>query len=425
MTEKAPPPIPRTPFGLLASLYISQSVPLGFFIIALPAIARSEGLSLELVGLLQTLAFPFLIKFLWAPLVDRFGATRSHYTSWIFPLQSLSLLAVLGLACLEPFDALSDQEGTSHLPVFLLTIIFMISAATQDVATDGLAVKVIPKEKRGIANGVQVGGYYFGQVLGGGVALLLYHQLGWMFSLGIMMIPLGMPLFFLVGFRESKFEASAGDSHVGIGFVSLKQFFQRSGIWTWIIVLLSFRAGEQMALTMLNPMLIDFGYSLARVGMIVGLIGSVTSLGGALIGGSLVQRIGRQRSLVCLLSLLTLALLSYQFPSYTGAWASVVIAVGLVSFAGGAATTALYTAMMDRCRHESSASDFTLQQSICAIGPLIAVGLSGFSASALGYPGHFLLSAAVATFSTYWVARMLRPQDGIALRSAPLPGGKV
>ncbi|MEM6280300.1 MAG: MFS transporter [Verrucomicrobiota bacterium] len=413
MEEPELQPRRKTPLGLLGALYVSQSVPLGFFIIALPAIARVEGLSLERVGLLQTLAFPFLLKFLWAPLVDRFGSKRAHFTSWIVPLQCLSITAVIGLAMLEPFSALSQTGGPLLFALIALTTVFMISAATQDVATDGLAVRIISPEKRGLANGVQVGGYYLGQILGGGLALLLYNQLGWKFSLLAMILPLGLPLVFLIGFREDRF-ASPIPKTGALGFRSLKQFFQRPGIWIWIPILISFRAGEQMALAMLNPMLVDLDFSLEKLGLIVGLIGSLASLGGALTGGTLVQRLGRKRSLLFFTSLLTLALLSYLAPAATGTWGSVVCAVSLVSFAGGAATTALYTAMMDRCRSESSASDFTLQQSICATGPLLAVGLSGVSAAALGYSGHFALSAGITGLVVLFIAIRWKPEDGVA-----------
>ena len=54
---------------------------------------------------------------------------------------------------------------------------------------------------------------------------------------------------------------------------------------------------------------------------------------------------------------------------------------------------ALFVVMMDYCRRDREGGDYTLQASVY----LMAVGLftlgSGFSASALGYAGHFLLAA--------------------------------
>ena len=88
----------RKRLTLITGLYVSQAIPLGFLIVALPAILRSQGLGLEQTGLLGALALPWLIKFLWAPLVDRFGSSsRGHYRSWIIPLQSLSVLAVIAI----------------------------------------------------------------------------------------------------------------------------------------------------------------------------------------------------------------------------------------------------------------------------------------------------------------------------------------
>ena len=71
------------------------------------------------------------------------------------------------------------------------------------------------------------------------------------------------------------------------------------------------------------------------------------------------------------------------------------------------ATTALYTSMMDRSRSETAATDFTLQQSLAAIGPVIAASFSGFSAAALGYGGHFLVATGVQVAVVLIAAKLL------------------
>ena len=68
-------------FGLVGSLYVSQAIPLGFIFVALPAILARRGVPEEQIGLLGALSLPWLIKFLWAPAVDRFGSARGHYRS--------------------------------------------------------------------------------------------------------------------------------------------------------------------------------------------------------------------------------------------------------------------------------------------------------------------------------------------------------
>src|SRR3546814_12094455 len=63
--------------------------------------------------------------------------------------------------------------------VFVALVIFNLLAATQDIATDGLAVHLLQGRDRGLANGIQVGGYRLGMVLGGGLLLWIYSLTGW------------------------------------------------------------------------------------------------------------------------------------------------------------------------------------------------------------------------------------------------------
>ncbi|XSZ47328.1 hypothetical protein ACP8HZ_00395 [Francisella noatunensis] len=52
-------------------LYLAQAISLYFCTFGLPTILRSEGVSLEKIGLFSILLLPWVIKFLWAPYVDR------------------------------------------------------------------------------------------------------------------------------------------------------------------------------------------------------------------------------------------------------------------------------------------------------------------------------------------------------------------
>jgi MFS family permease len=61
---------------LLASLYLAQGLPYGFFTQALPVLMREQGASLTLIGATSLLYLPWVLKFLWAPAVDAFGTRR-------------------------------------------------------------------------------------------------------------------------------------------------------------------------------------------------------------------------------------------------------------------------------------------------------------------------------------------------------------
>ncbi len=375
--------------SLLAALYVSQAIPLGFFIEAVPAIGRDLGLTLRDIGLIQALAAPFLLKFLWAPVIDGRGSGRfGHYRSWLLPLQSLAVLTVILIALLDP---------TSQLDLLLpLAGLFLLLAATQDVASDGLAVRILKRNERGIGNGVQVGGYYLGQILGGGLMLILFARFGWRGALLAMAAMLAVPLANLVTFREPS-GRDQKEHEAGIDYAALGRFFTRSKMLPWIGVLLVYRAGDAMALTMARPMFVDLGLTLQQIGLLVGVGSSAAAVAGAMIGGASVVRLGRRRALCAFASLHALALLALSLPAL--GWSSLTtiwcVSIG-VAFAGGMATAALYTCMMDRSSSRNAGTDFTLQQSLAAVGPLVGAGLSGALAEALGYELHFAACAGLS-----------------------------
>ena len=160
---------------LLSSLYISQGLPSGFFAHALPTLLREHGVSLTLIGLAKLLALPWFFKFLWAPMVDRIGAGKhSHYRRWILLMQSAGLLALAMLSLLRP-----ENWFSANLPWFLLAALLINTClATQDIATDALAVKILPVQQRGLGNSIQVAGYKLGMLAGGNGLLILMASIG-------------------------------------------------------------------------------------------------------------------------------------------------------------------------------------------------------------------------------------------------------
>jgi MFS transporter, PAT family, beta-lactamase induction signal transducer AmpG len=89
--------------GLLGSLYLAQGLPFGFFTQALPVMLRQSGSSLEEVGLSSLLAVPWALKFIWAPLLDRYWSTTfGRRRSWIVPMQLATVLVLVVTALRAP-----------------------------------------------------------------------------------------------------------------------------------------------------------------------------------------------------------------------------------------------------------------------------------------------------------------------------------
>jgi len=407
----------RTKLLLLGSLYLSQGLPYGFFTQALPVLLREQGLSLPLIGLAQLLMLPWALKFLWAPWVDRVHAPRfGKRRSIIIPLQlaCCAVLAVLGLI-----------SGPGALwPLSIAILLVNLCSATQDIATDALAVEVLSPKERGLGNGLQVGAYRVGMIIGGGFVLWLFARTGWTEALFAMAGCLLLATIPIVVFREPLVEAVPEARR---SWSTIARSFRRFG--PWLVVLATYKTGEWFATGMLRAFFTDAftamrtaergaplpagqadPYVLEQMSNILGYVGFSCAVIGALIGGGLVRGLGRRRALVILGALQTLAIaamaLATEFPG-VGMFYAISAAEHLTS---AMATAALFTAMMDLCRPDDAGTDYTVQASLVVIATGIASILSGFSAGALGYGGHFLAAAGVSALGVIVVATY-RPRE--------------
>ncbi|KPQ39253.1 MAG: RhtX/FptX family siderophore permease [Phormidium sp. OSCR] len=181
---------------LLSSLYTSQFLPSAFFFQALPIFLRQQGVSLQVIGLMGLLTLPWMLKFLWAPLIDRYGFRRwGHYKSWIIIFQILKVMALIACASIDASNSVLLFGG-----VFIVVTL----AATQDIATDALAVRLLAPHERGWGNGIQSAGRPIGGILGGGVMLLVLDQLGWSLSVGILAAGVLVALLPLFWYQEPR-----------------------------------------------------------------------------------------------------------------------------------------------------------------------------------------------------------------------------
>jgi MFS transporter, PAT family, beta-lactamase induction signal transducer AmpG len=371
---------------LLGSLYLAQGLPYGFFTQALPVILRENKLSLPLIGLAQLLMLPWALKFLWAPLVDGVDAPRrGRRRAVIIPLQLIAVFLLGGLA-LAP-------EAMSVLAVGVLLV--NVCAATQDIATDGLAVEILTPGERGIGNGLQVGAYRVGMVIGGGAILIVFGRAGWMVAFLALAGLLALSTLPIARYREAPTPKPTAAKRA-----VLRESFSRPGFRSWVVVLVTYKTGEWFAASMLRTFLTDEGSTIDEIGVMVGLFGFSAALVGSFAGGALTTKLGRRRALVTFGILQTFAIASMSLavvaPS-TPMFYGIVVAEHLTS---GMATAALFTAMMDFSRPATAGTDYTMQASLVVISTGIAALLSGFSATALGYASHFLVAAGLSAIGT-------------------------
>lgn len=385
---------------LLGSLYFSQGLPYGFFMQALPTFLRERGTSLEAIGLTSFLTLPWALKFLWAPMVDRYGSPRfGRRRSWILPLQALAIANLFLLTSIDP---------TAHLWLMCGAVVMTnLFAATQDIATDAFAVDLLDPHERGLANGVQVAGYRVGMVVGGGALLMLMSQLGWsgaFLSMGVMLTVATIPILF---HTEREMPKSAYES---VGWPSIAEFLRRPGMRRWLTVLAIYKVGDYLATGMTKPFLVDLGLSMADIGLMIGTVGCIAGLIGAMMGGWGAQLLGRKNALLIFGAAQTASVGLYILPALGYKSMEMLYAACIAEhLASGMATVTLFTMMMDVCRPETAATDYTVQASLVVIASGAASALSGYSAAALGYAGHFTVATVWSALALVLIAGLLPP----------------
>ncbi len=373
---------------LLGCLYLSQGLPYGFFTNFVPTVMRQRGASLSEIGLFTLLFLPWAFKFLWAPLVDRYGSARfGRKKTWIVTMQCCSAALFLVLSFVDNGDGYS----------YLLWALFFISilSATQDIATDGLAVLTLRYEERGFGNGVQVGFYRLGMIVGGGFILMLFSTLQWSGSfrlMSLMLLAATLPVLFA---KEPEPPRDNGEPKSYWRLFS--HFLRRRNAWLWLILIGFYKFGDAMTSNMLKPMLVDLGMNMEEIGRLLGVTASSSALVGAFVGGVLVLFVGRFPALIAFGAL--------QAAGVAGYWLMSVGVLGLdtlyllcaiENFTGSMANAALFTVMMDVCAPAFAASDFTLQSCVLVVAQMVSAAAGGFVAEAIGYGGNFLISAALA-----------------------------
>ncbi|MBD0859679.1 MFS transporter [Gordonia sp. zg691] len=401
---------------LLTALYFAQGLPYGFFSQAVPVILREEGYSLTQISVYGLLFAPWGLKFLWAPYVDRYGTRRR----WLLTLQLSSAAVALILACLDLSSSL----------VWMLVGIAVINllSATQDIATDGLAVSTLEPRQRGLGNGIQVGAYRIGMIVGGGGLLWLFSLAGWrslFVAMSVLLLAVTVPVWFLA--RQSPrdvFDAPPRTSTPGHLLTGWVARLRRPGIVVFILVVGAYKFGNSMASALVGPFMSDIGLSLGQIALIEGALSSAGALGGAALGGWLAFRYGRRHALLFggVAQTLSLALYFVVALGAGGFW--LVVTASLAEhILGGAATVAVFTLMMDACEKGYEGSDYTLFA--CAV--VGVQGVAGFAAGVVGdlfgFPVLFatglVLSGCGCLIMISALDRGMGPASIQALRRAP------
>lgn len=380
-------------------LYIAQTIPMSFFSTVIPVMMRQENFSLSAIGLLQLIKLPWILKFLWSPLVDRHALTTRDYKRWIFSSELIYAILIFAVALLD--------FKTDFYTILTLIIISFIASATQDIATDALAVLAFNRKDKSLVNSMQSMGSFGGSMIGSGVLLLLFKQIGWNYllpCLALFVIIALLPLLF-----NKTIDIQTKDKDQRAKKADVFYFFTRRDIWKQIGFLFLYYSGLIGTLAMLRPWLVDLGYDMKEIGMMSGVAGTFVGFLSSFIGGMIIRKIGRYKARILFAFFVLIATcyffgLSYTIPTTVMLYGGIFLLWGSY----GMATIVVYTTAMDCVRPGREGTDFTIQTVITHLSGMLMAILSGKIADHTGYHGLFLFETTIAFISLIYILTVFR-----------------
>lgn len=372
-------------------LGFSSGLPLALTSSTLQAWFTVTGASLLAIGSLSLIGQPYVYKFLWAPLLDRWiPPLLGRRRGWIILIQLVLIIAIIGMALTNPHTS----------AILLITIAFIVAflSASQDIAIDAYRTDILKPNERGLGTTLYSWGYRAAMLVSGALALALAEYIGWRSTYLLMagLIAIGL---FGAWFGEEPIDEE--EKHPPTSLYSaildpFKEFLSRKSAWLILLFIVLYKFGDALSISLTTPFLIrGLGFSLSTVAFVNKGVGFFAAMLGLLAGGVLMTRISLFRALlyfgvlqaVAILTLLKLALVGHNFH-----W--LVFAISIDSFCNAMASIAFVALLMSLCNHRYTATQFALFSALAGAGRVFVGPLAGLIVSYFSWPVFFVISLA-------------------------------
>ncbi|MES9955715.1 MAG: AmpG family muropeptide MFS transporter [Sedimenticola sp.] len=356
----------------------------------LQAWMTEEGVDLATIGLFAFVGLPYTLKFLWAPLLDRYTPVfLGRRRGWLLLAQLALVFSLVLLAYSSP--------GVDTYGVAVAALLVTFFSASQDIVVDAYRREALSDDEQGLGASLYVNGYRVGMLLASGGGLIMAD------FMSFTAVYLWMAGFMVVGIVTTLLAPEPGASEgkprtlraaVIEPFV---EYFKRQDALVILLFILLYKLGDTMASHMTTPFYLDIGFSKSEIGAVVKLFGFWATMAGGLLGGIWILRVGIYRALMGFgvlqgLSTAGFALLALLGNSVPG----LAAVIAFENFSGGLGTAAYIAFMASLTNKKFTATQYALLSSLMGVPRVIAASPTGFMAEWMGWFGFFVFCALIA-----------------------------
>ena len=377
---------------LLLLLGFSSGLPLALTGATLQAWLAVEGIDIQAIGWFTLVGQPYVYKFLWAPLMDRYSIPLlGRRRGWLLATQAALLAAI---ACM---GTVSPKEAPFLLAALALAVAFL--SASQDIVFDAYRADVLGAEERGAGAAVSVLGYRIAMLVSGGLALILVDNwISWTQAYWLMAALMLVGVAATWAAAEPATPPRAPKTLAEAVREPLAEYFSRHGAWLLLLVIILYKLGDAFAGTLSTAFLLrGAGFSLTDVGWANKWLGVGATILGLLIGGALMAKLRLFKSLLLFGFLQAFTNLGFMLLAAAGkSYPLMITVIAAENLCGGMGTAAFVALLMAMCDRRFSATQYALLSALASLGRVYVGPAAGALAESFGWTTFFFLTFLVA-----------------------------
>ena len=390
----------QSPWVFVSTLYFAEGMP--YILLNSVSVVLYKNLGIDNAQIAfwtSLLYFPWIIKMIWGPLIDRYSTKRN----WILVTQFIIVV------CLGSFAMALQLPNFMYISLFVL-VIAAFAGATQDTAVDGFYMLSLDEDRQAFFVGIRSTCYRLAMLFGSGFLVFFAGQLtasqfntslSWSLTMGLAAMVFAVFSIFhwlYLPFPDKDSKQTVTTSIQKLYAEVIRTYFNQNRIWAVLAFIFLYRIGEAMLAKLAPPFFLDapevggLGLSTSQVGLAYGSLGSFSVALGGVLGGWLVFRYGVKRSLVPMALALNLPDLCYVYLAYAQPslrWVYPLIAIEQFTYGLGTAAYSVY--LMYSAREAHKTSHFAISTGIMALGMMLPGLISGYVQQALGYQIFFIV----------------------------------
>lgn len=348
------------------------------------------GVDLGTIGLFALVGLPYTLKFIWAPLMDRYTpALLGRRRGWLLIWQ----------LCLTVSIALLGFSNPSQMLVVtaLAALLLSFFSASQDIVIDAYRRESLQDDEQGMGASLYVGGYRTGMLLATGGGLFLADQMAYHWVYLIMAAAMSAGLIATILAPEPEANHGKPKTLQAAVVQPFKEFFTRDYAIIILVFVFLYKVGDTMAGQMTTPLYLDLGFTKSEIAGIVKIFGFPITLAGTFIGGVLVMRHGIFKCLLWFGVLQAVSTAGFIWLTYMGynlvALTAVIAFENLSAGLGTAAYIGFIASLTDK---RFTATQFALLTSFMGMPRVFAAAPTGYMVGTFGWSGFFLFCTLIA-----------------------------